>query len=283
MSVPPHKKLAPVVPPNGSVSICCWLYYWERAPRSDSEELTRELARIRVDPEPLNRNLPNGAGVCVFSEPTQELRDFLRTVSCGGRERVIAVAGQGGLVDGICYWDLLQAGASDVLIWSTPDRVARQVRNRLERWLSVDQLIEAPSVADFVVGKSAVWRAMLRSIVEIARFSDAPALILGESGTGKEIVAQLFHLLDPRPTKPNLIVLDCSTIVPELSGSEFFGHERDPGQGAIGKDCCQLHANHEARADHGGDDLSAEPRVLGSDCAEEPDCQHDCNRNCGHR
>jgi DNA-binding NtrC family response regulator len=112
-------------------------------------------------------------------------------VSRGGRERVIAVAGQGGLVDGICHWDLLQAGASDVLIWSTPDRVARQVRNRLERWLSVDQLIEAPSVADFVVGKSAVWRAMLRGIVEIARFSDAPALILGESGTGKEIIARL--------------------------------------------------------------------------------------------
>ncbi len=233
MSVPPHKKLVPMVPPNGSGSICCWLHYWEGTPRSDSEELTRELTRIRVDSTPLNQNLPNGAGVCVFSEPTRELSDFLRTVSRGGRERVIAVAGQGGLVDGICHWDLLQAGASDVLIWSTPDRIARQVRNRLERWLSVDQLIDGPSIADFVVGKSAVWRAMLRGIVEIARFSDAPALILGESGTGKEIIAQLFHLLDSRPTKRDLIVLDCSTVVPELSGSEFFGHERGAFTGAV--------------------------------------------------
>src|SRR4029077_14377693 len=186
MSVPPHKKPVPVVSPNGSGSICCWLHYWERTPRSDSEELTRELARIRVNSAPLNQNLPSGAGVCVFSEPTPGLSDFLRTVSRSGRERIIAVAGQGGLVDGICHWDLLPAGASDVLIWSTADRVSRQVCDRLELWLLVDQLIEASSVADFVVGKTAVWRAMLRGIVEIARFSDAPALILGESGTGKE-------------------------------------------------------------------------------------------------
>src|SRR6267143_7255966 len=92
MSVPPHKKLVPMVPPNGSGSICCWLHYWVGTPRSDSEELTRELTRIRVDSTPLNQNLPNGVGVCVFSEPTRELSDFLRTVSRGGRERVIAVA-----------------------------------------------------------------------------------------------------------------------------------------------------------------------------------------------
>ena len=57
----------------------------------------------------------------------------------------------------------------------------------------------------------------------------------------------------------------------------------DPGWDAIGKDCRQLHANHEARADHGGDNLRAEPRVLGPDCAEEPDCERDCNCDCDHR
>jgi transcriptional regulator with GAF, ATPase, and Fis domain len=136
-------------------------------------------------------------------------------------------------LNGIPSWDLLQAGASDVLAWSAPDQIARQVRARFERWSLVDQLIEAPSVANVVIGKSAVWREILRSIVETARFSDAPALILGESGTGKEIVAHLIHLLDPRPTKGDLVVLDCSTVVPELSGSEFFGHERGAFTGAV--------------------------------------------------
>jgi transcriptional regulator with GAF, ATPase, and Fis domain len=84
-----------------------------------------------------------------------------------------------------------------------------------------------------VVGKSPVWRAILRDIVEIARFSDAPALILGESGTGKELIARLLHTLDTRAHKRELVVLDCSTITPELSGSEFFGHERGTFTGAV--------------------------------------------------
>src|SRR4029453_7379501 len=32
--------------------------------------------------------------------------------------------------------------------------------------------------------------------------------------------------LGPRPDKGRLVILDCTTVVPELSGSEFFGHER---------------------------------------------------------
>src|SRR5262249_40812748 len=57
--------------------------------------------------------------------------------------------------------------------------------------------------------------------------------LLGESGTGKEVVARLIHLLDSRPNKRDLVVLDCASIVPELSGSEFFGHERGAFTGAL--------------------------------------------------
>lgn len=44
---------------------------------------------------------------------------------------------------------------------------------------------------------------------------------------------RLIHKLDTRPRKPELVVLDCTTIVPELSGSEFFGHERGAFTGAV--------------------------------------------------
>jgi transcriptional regulator with GAF, ATPase, and Fis domain len=73
---------------------------------------------------------------------------------------------------------------------------------------------------------------VLREAVEVGRFTDAAVLITGESGTGKERVAQLIHELDPRPGKRKLVVLDCSTVVPSLSGSEFFGHERGAFTGA---------------------------------------------------
>jgi transcriptional regulator with GAF, ATPase, and Fis domain len=55
---------------------------------------------------------------------------------------------------------------------------------------------------------------------------------MGESGTGKELAARLIHFLDQRPHKGDLITLDCTTVVPELSGSEFFGHERGAFTGA---------------------------------------------------
>jgi transcriptional regulator with GAF, ATPase, and Fis domain len=46
-------------------------------------------------------------------------------------------------------------------------------------------------------------------------------------------VARLIHHLDPRERKQDLVILDCSTIMPELSGSEFFGHERGAFTGAV--------------------------------------------------
>jgi transcriptional regulator with GAF, ATPase, and Fis domain len=67
----------------------------------------------------------------------------------------------------------------------------------------------------------------------VARFTAASVLLTGESGTGKELVARLVHELDPRPAKGELVVVDCTTVVPTLSGSEFFGHERGAFTGAV--------------------------------------------------
>ena len=84
-----------------------------------------------------------------------------------------------------------------------------------------------------LVGSGPAWTVTLRQIVEIALFTAAAVLITGESGTGKELVARLLHTLDRRPRKGDLVVLDCTTIVPELAGSEFFGHERGAFTNAV--------------------------------------------------
>ena len=127
-------------------------------------------------------------------------------------------------------WWLLRAGASDVLAWS--DASARQVAERLRRWEAIDELVDCGHVRDHLVGESPAWRAVLRDAVEVARFTDAAVLITGESGTGKERLAQLVHELDPHPNKKQMVVLDCTTVVPSLSGSEFFGHEKGAFTGA---------------------------------------------------
>lgn len=215
------------------MDIGCWVHSWGDASKQDRDALTEELARQGVTAEPFRQDTPSRSGVCIFSRTTPELRDFLQVVSRLGQERVIAIAGSGASLEGPGHWDLLKAGVSDVLVWSDPARLARQITVRFERWVSVARLMAEPTVTKFVVAKSLAWRTILRDIVEIARFSDATVLILGETGTGKEVVARLIHLLDSRLDKGNLVVLDCSTVVPELSGSEFFGHERGAFTGAL--------------------------------------------------
>ena len=217
------------------MDINCLLHYWEGSPGLNEDALAKALARHGIGTVPLERYTPNGAGVgvCFVRERTRELRDFFQTIKSAGCEHIIAITGSEARPDGLLGWDILQAGASDLLIWSDPDCIARQVEARFRRWLSIDGLMKEFRVADFVVAKCAAWRLILRGIVEVARFSDATTLILGETGTGKELVARLIHLLDPRPTKGDLIILDCSTVLTELSGSEFFGHERGAFTGAL--------------------------------------------------
>lgn len=210
-----------------------WVHSFTQDSRHRQDSLAETLEQHGVILERLAQDVPSVPGVCICSEVTPELCTFLRNVSRGGHERILVLADSVGSQNGVSVWELLQAGASDVLTWSDPDELAQQVRARFERWLTVDQLLETPPVVNSVVGKSPVWRAILRDIVEIARFSDAPALILGESGTGKELIARLMHTLDTRPHKQDLVVLDCSTIMPELSGSEFFGHERGAFTSAV--------------------------------------------------
>ena len=78
-----------------------------------------------------------------------------------------------------------------------------------------------------------MWIQALEELIEAARFGHAPLLIHGESGTGKEMAARLVHTLDPRPDKGQLVVVDCTTIVPTLAGSELFGHAKGAFTGAL--------------------------------------------------
>ena len=170
-------------------------------------------------------------GVILFAGSTAAAADLIGEVCNGDAERILVLSASRGAL-GDDSWALLRAGASDVLTWSDRADCAQQVRARLRRWQTIDELVQCSHVQEFLVGDSPTWQAVLRDAVEVARFTDAAVLITGESGTGKERVAQLIHELDPRPNKKRMVVLDCSTVVPALSGSEFFGHEKGAFTGA---------------------------------------------------
>jgi DNA-binding NtrC family response regulator len=210
-----------------------WLHFWGAMDASVQESVVEGLAGAGLAFRPLDRDVPQGGGVLCFSDFDTDLFDFLRDVGRDSSERVLAIPVSDAAVSRGQVWELLRAGASDVLAWSLGCEVADRVKARFERWRIVDALMDDLAVRTRLVGTSAVWRTLLRQIVEIARFTDAPILLIGESGTGKELIAHMVRELDSRNPGKDLVVVDCGTIVPELSGSEFFGHERGAFTGAV--------------------------------------------------
>jgi transcriptional regulator with GAF, ATPase, and Fis domain len=205
-----------------------WLHFWGPKDAQAGGLIRASLAATGID-----ASAPSGDGIVCFSDIDQDLFEFLREASHNGGERVLAIAGSAAAVDGSEAWDLLRAGASDVFAWSSAPDLADRIKARFERWNAIDELVQSPRVREKLVGDSPAWRSVLRQIVEVAHFTAASVLLIGESGTGKELIARLIHELDPRAASRQLVVVDCTTIVSELSGSEFFGHERGAFTGAV--------------------------------------------------
>jgi len=191
------------------------------------------LSRTGIALRSFDINAPFGEGIVCFSRVDEDLYEFLREISYNREKRVLAVPVAGARLDSAQAWRLIFAGASDVFLWSSPAEMAEKIKARFDRWCAVDELLQSPAVETTLVGVSAAWRSVMRQIAEVARFTDAAVLLIGESGTGKELIGRLVHELDPRTSDKELVIVDCTTIVPELSGSEFFGHERGAFTGAV--------------------------------------------------
>ncbi|HET8960645.1 sigma-54-dependent transcriptional regulator [Nocardioides sp.] len=163
--------------------------------------------------------------------------DHYRVVLANGDEGTAVLDGDRTLVVSVgrgprqyTAWTLLAQGADDVVSWTGEDTVAEVVA-RLERWRTVDRLLAEPRVSSVMLGGSPVLHRALVDLVELAVFGTGPILIVGETGTGKEVAARLVHAVAGREGDP-LVVVDCTTIVPSLSGSELFGHEKGAFTGA---------------------------------------------------
>lgn len=128
------------------------------------------------------------------------------------------------------YWKLMQIGCTDIL--ESDSDIEAAINSRIQRWLTISSILESTLVQSNLIGKSEAWLGCLRNAIESACFSSSPVLILGESGTGKEMIARLIHSIDEVRKHKNLVILDCSTIMSDLSGSEFFGHEKGAFTGA---------------------------------------------------
>ncbi len=208
---------------------------WNCCRASDGEvlQVVKCLAAVGVSTFAAKGRKDSGPGLVLLDEQDDDATiALIRELSDHGRERILVLwLGKAPLCSQI-KWQLLRSGVSDVLSWAAPDD-AQGVAERFQRWKAIDDLVDAPIVSSNLVGKSETWKSVLREVVEVARFTDSSVLLTGESGTGKELVARLIHTLDPRTDKGELVIVDSTTLVPNLSGSELFGHERGAFTGAI--------------------------------------------------
>lgn len=210
-----------------------WLHFYGQGAVLPRNAVADRLSAVGIEPRALDLDAPSGTGLLFFDRVTPELMDLVRELSGFGLRRLLAIAVSAPLMAGDDAWLLLRNGASDVFFWDHSPEPAAEIAARLERWRAVDELVESPLVQQRLVGRSPEWVRVLRQVIEAARFTDASILISGESGTGKEVVAGTIHALDGRPDRRDFVVLDCTTVVPELAGSEFFGHERGAFTGAV--------------------------------------------------
>ncbi|NYE60369.1 transcriptional regulator with GAF, ATPase, and Fis domain [Duganella sp. 1224] len=170
---------------------------------------------------------PDDFGLLLFSRWQPALAALLRDAAGA----TLAICRAQPAPDAAAMWAVLDAGVADLLLWPPGGDPGAQIAARLQRWRAVQQLMASPAVQGCLVGDSPVWRALLREVVEVAAFTTSPVLITGETGTGKDLIAQSIHRLSR--TDGDLTVLDCTTLSPDLAGSELFGHERGAFTGAV--------------------------------------------------
>ncbi|UGQ48444.1 sigma 54-interacting transcriptional regulator [Massilia endophytica] len=169
------------------------------------------------------------AVIALFGAWDAEAAQLVRNAASSGVP-VLAVCTAPPALSADSMWSVLEAGAADLLLADAPDSVALQAGARLERWQALDRLAASARVRDTLVGESPAWRALVRSVVEVAAFTESPVLVTGETGTGKDLIAQAIAHLGGG--NGDITVLDCTTLSPELAGSELFGHERGAFTGA---------------------------------------------------
>ena len=209
------------------MALTVWLHCLDQTQSGDGAALSTALrTQLTVCAMPAR---PTGLGILLFDRIDAALLDAVRSISV--HATVLAISPSGCRLATNDMWSVLAAGASDLLSWAPGSVCLEQVVARLRRWDTVQQLAVSSTVRDCVIGNSAAWRALLRSVVEAATFALSNVLITGETGTGKDLIAQLIHRLGA--SKSQLTVLDCTTLSPELAGSELFGHERGAFTGAV--------------------------------------------------
>jgi hypothetical protein len=81
------------------------------------EDLGLHFQNTFIRAQPYHPNNGRGPGIIVASEITPQICDFIRAVSEDNNERILVLITEGASLGNSNPWQILHAGASDVLLW----------------------------------------------------------------------------------------------------------------------------------------------------------------------
>ena len=178
-----------------------WLKCYEPLDRPMLDDAVRVLAASGIEPDQTSH--PEASlGLVLLCDVSAGLIDWLERATRHATVLALVVTETGLAVDET--WQLMSAGAADVIVWQRVPPTADDISARIDRVHEVSAVMRSPALQRQVVGSSAPWLSTMRDVVEVGAFTDASVLIEGESGTGKELLAQLVHELDRRAAEGRL-------------------------------------------------------------------------------
>ena len=190
-----------------------------------AQDAISALRAEKITLEPVDVPVSGPATGIIFSAvDSQDLRAALGAAEYS-RSRVMVVGPPDGKLK---PWPVLEAGAAECVAWRGQGAAISAWMVRIQE---VEGILDSVEVRENLTGQSPALRSALHDLVVAARFGRAPILIQGETGTGKELAARVAHTVSHQ--RGNLVVVDCTTIVPTLMGSELFGHERGAFTGTV--------------------------------------------------
>jgi len=145
-----------------------WVHAFSCDIHSVQEQLASYLTQHQLQLRPLSIEKPKGPGLVFFGELTFELYRFIEQASCRGQEQILVIALTSQPVSDEQYWHLLKSGSADVFRWNedasdTMERIVAQ----LLRWIKIERLLNSPLVQKNLIGRSLVWRNLLKSLFKV--------------------------------------------------------------------------------------------------------------------
>jgi DNA-binding NtrC family response regulator len=188
-----------------------------------------EMRRLDPDVALLDLQLPDGDGVSLLAELSQEHPDTRFVVITGhGSIRSAVEATRHGAID---Y--LTKPFEPEVLLVAVDKALRERALSDEVRRLRARHIgPAAQSPSDERARSPAMLRVEV--LIERAARHDGIVLLLGESGVGKDHLARRLHRRSARGGGP-FFSINCSALPRELAEAELFGHEPGAFTGARGR------------------------------------------------